>query len=276
MKRKQARRRKQNKAKNWRMPRIQARRISMPLLAIGIVALCYRFSAELLDQPIRAIMIEGPFQRVTALQIEEAISSELGSGFFSADLQRIQAQVVSLAWIDTANVTRRWPGKLEISVTEEVPAAIWGERGLLNTDGVLFVTDARHVPAELPRLSGPDGQAAAVAKRYLYLREQLISIGLDVRRLHVDPRGAWEMTLQNGVEVRFGRREIDDRTKLFLAVAAGVISSREAEIEFVDMRYSNGFTIGWKNGNSSPFREPQATGNGLVAARNAPGTGLNE
>jgi cell division protein FtsQ len=148
MKRKQARRRKQNKAKNWRMPRIQARRISMPLLAIGIVALCYRFSAELLDQPIRAIMIEGPFQRVTALQIEEAISSELGSGFIRADLQRIQAQVVSLAWIDTANVTRLWPGKLEISVTEEVPAAIWGERGLHNTDVVIFVTYARHVPPE--------------------------------------------------------------------------------------------------------------------------------
>jgi cell division protein FtsQ len=276
MKRKQARRRRLNKAGKLRMPRFQARRVSVPLFVIGIVALCYRFSAELLEQPIRSIMIEGPFQRVTALQIEEAISNELGSGFFSADLQRMQHEVIALPWIEQANVARRWPGKIEISVTEQVPAAIWGERGLLNTDGVLFVTDARHVPAELPRLSGPDDQASIVAKRYLQIREQLIPIGMDVRRLHLDARGAWEMTLQNGVDIRFGRKDVEARTNLFLTVAANIISSRETEIDFVDMRYSNGFTIGWKNGSSSPLQEAAKLGDGLVAGRSALATGLSE
>jgi cell division protein FtsQ len=276
MTQRQARRRKQKKAEQFSWPKIPVRRISMPIFAIGVIALCYRFSAEMLDQPIRSITIEGPFQRVTALQIEEAISEELGAGFFSANLTRIQNQVTHLAWIDEANVARRWPGNIEISVTEQVPAAIWGERGLLNTDGELFVSSARHIPAELPRLSGPAEQAPVVAKRYLQIREQLIPLGLDVRKVHVDARGAWELTLHNGVDVRFGRRNVDERTQLFLDVAADIISSREAEIEFVDMRYSNGFTIGWKNGERSPMPRSEIVGDGLVAGRNGPPTGLVE
>jgi DNA-binding CsgD family transcriptional regulator len=38
---------------------------------MAAMALSYQFSVQLLDQPISAITIEGPFQRVSALQIED-------------------------------------------------------------------------------------------------------------------------------------------------------------------------------------------------------------
>jgi cell division protein FtsQ len=265
MTRKQAKRRKQQKTRKIALPSIPWRRVSALLLATATISLSYHFSAALLDQPIRAIQIEGPFQRVSALQIEEAISEELENGFLSASLTAIQEMVVALPWIDQANVVRRWPGSIEISVTEQVPAATWGESGLLNTRGELFVTAARHVPAELPRLSGPDGQYALVATRYLDIREQLLPTGLDVRRVHVDARGAWEMTLSNGIDIRLGRRDVGERIQLFLDVATNIIASREQEIDFVDMRYSNGFTIGWKNGSKSPMHDPEVAENKMVA-----------
>jgi len=112
-----------------------------------------------------------------------------------------------------------------------------------------------------------------VAARYLQIREQLIPLGLGIRRVQVDARGAWQMTLQNGVEIRFGRRDVEARTQLFLDVAASIISSRESEIDFVDMRYSNGFTIGWKDG--TPAENPAAFGQEMVAGRLAI-TGLTE
>ena len=265
MTRKQAKRRKQQKGRKVSLPSFPWRKLSPLLLAIATIGLSYQFSAELLDQPIRAITIEGPFQRVTAMQIEEAISVELANGFLSANLSAIQEMVVALPWIDQANVVRRWPSNIEISVTEQIPAACWGESGLLNTRGELFVSAARHVPAELPRLSGPDGQYSIVATRYLDIREKLIPTGLDVRRLHVDARGAWEMTLANGIDIRLGRREVGDRIQLFLDVATNLISQREADIEFVDMRYSNGFTIGWKNGSRSPVHDVETAESGMVA-----------
>ena len=265
MTRKQARRRKQAPKRRFRMPSLPLARITVVLFALAVVGLTYRFSAYLLDRPISAMTIEGPFQRVTALQIEEAISDDLGAGFFSADLEAIREQITALPWIDDAKVARRWPGTLAISVTEQVPAAIWGDRGLLNTRGELFVEDARHVPAELPRLEGPDGQSPTVAQRYLDMREKLIPSGLDVRRVSLDARGAWQVTLGNGIEVRLGRRNVDARADLFLDVVAAIVASREADIEFVDMRYSNGFTIGWKDGARAPAGKNGTEEGGMVA-----------
>jgi cell division protein FtsQ len=156
---------------------------------------------------------------------------------------------------------------LRVAVTEQVPAAIWGERGLLNVRGELFVNEARHIPAELPRLSGPQHRSADVAKRYLGVRERLIPVGLDVREVRLDPRGAWDMTLQNGVEVRLGRRDVDSRTDLFLDVVADIITSRAADIGYVDMRYSNGFTIGWNNGSRTPVDDAEEEMDEMLALR---------
>jgi len=250
--RKQAKRRKDRKPRDWSKaltPVVQLLKLSV---AVTVVALSYQIGVRLLDQPIRAITVDGPFQRVSALQIEEAIEPELHRGFLSASLKDIRDRITELTWIDQARVARRWPATLEIQVTEQVPAACWGENGLLNTRGELFVTDERHIPAELPRLSGPDGRSSEVAETYLELRDQLIPMGLDLRRVDMDARGAWEITLQNGVAIRLGRRHVGERIDLFLNVVANLVSSREAEIEFVDMRYSNGFTIGWASDGETP------------------------
>ncbi len=267
MARKQARRHKQKKPARFRLPTIRMSYLLAPFVAAGIVFGTYQLSSSILDRPIRSIEISGAFQRVTALQIEEVISDQLEQGFVSADLHRMQDLIVAMPWIDQASVARRWPSRLRISVTEQIPAAIWDERGLLNVRGELFVRDAKHVPAELPLLNGPEHRSGDVAKRYLKVRERLIPIGLDLRQVHLDARGAWEMTLQNGVEVRLGRRDVDERTELFLDVVADIITGRAAEIEYVDMRYSNGFTVGWKNGSNTPEKDPQKAERGLFAAR---------
>jgi cell division protein FtsQ len=267
MARKQARRKKPKQAAWFRMPRIRVAHVVAPLVAVGVVVATYLLSASMLDRPIRSIEINGPFQRVSALQIEEAIAAELEDGFVSADLSGIQQRIVRLPWIDQAMVARRWPSQLRITVTEQVPAAIWGERGLLNVRGELFVTDARHIPAELPRLSGPENRSADVAKRYLDIRERLIPVGLDLRRVHLDPRGAWDMTLHNGVEVRLGRRDVDARTELFLDIVADIITGRAADIDYVDMRYSNGFTIGWNNGSRTPVKDLEEDMDEMLALR---------
>jgi cell division protein FtsQ len=267
MARKQAKRRKQKTTRRIQMPKIRFGRMLAPIAAVGIVFATYQLSLQMLDSEITSLEISGPFQRVTALHIEAAISAEIEAGFVGADIDRIQELIVALPWIDQARVARRWPSQISITVTEQVPAAVWGDSGLLNTRGELFVNELRHVPAELPRLSGPDASSAEVATRYLAVREQLIPLGLDVRRVHLDARGSWEMTLGNGIEVRLGRKAVADRTDLFLGVVADIITGRAIEIEYVDMRYSNGFTIGWKGGSKTPVSDPKRAAKEMLAAR---------
>ena len=267
MARKQAMRRKSKSGKTLQLPSIRIGRIVRPLIDVGIVVATYQLSLAMLDRTISSIEINGPFQRVSALQIEEAISDQIEAGFVGADLDQIRARIVALPWIDQARVARRWPSRISITVTEQVPAAVWGESGLLNTRGELFVAEARHPPAELPRLSGPDEQCAEVAMHYLAVRDQLIPIGLDLQRVHLDARGSWDMTLQNGIQVRLGRRDVAARTELFVDVVADIISSRAKEIEYIDMRYSNGFTIGWNGGAVSPSSGPTKSEQEMLAAR---------
>jgi cell division protein FtsQ len=67
-----------------------------------------------------------------------------------------------------------------------------------------------------------------------------------ITALRLDARGAWEFDLANGVTVRLGRRQIDERFERFMSTAVKVVSQRADDIQYVDMRYTNGFAIGWR------------------------------
>jgi cell division protein FtsQ len=223
--------------------RSYARRAAFVALAVGgLTALAWA-----LDRPVRVISMDGSFQRVSPGQIEKAVAPFSQAGFMSADLDGIQRAVEALPWVERARIQRRWPNSLHVTVTEQTAAARWRESGLLNTRGELFVRSAAHVPAELPRLSGPDGTESQVAQRYLSVQGRMLEAGMRIAALRLDERGAWEMDLDSGVTVRLGRREVDERIDRFIHTASQVISHRLNEIAYVDMRYSNGFAIGWRN-----------------------------
>ena len=84
--------------------------------------------------------------------------------------------------------------------------------------------------------------------------------------MQLDDRGSWEMTLQNGIEVRLGRKDVDRRTDLFLDVVADIIAGQAAEIDYIDMRYGNGFTIGWKGAGDTPASDSERTRQEMLVA----------
>ena len=57
------------------------------------------------------------------------------------------------------------------------------------------------------------------------------------------------------------------RTDLFLAVVANIITGRSADIDYVDMRYGNGFTIGWKGSPPSADPDTRQEDKKLLASR---------
>jgi cell division protein FtsQ len=85
-----------------------------------------------------------------------------------------------------------------------------------------------------------------VAKRYLASQGRVAEAGMRIVALRLDARGAWEFDLANGVTVRLGRRQIDERFERFMSTAAKVVTQRADDIQYVDMRYTNGFAIGWR------------------------------
>ncbi|MGC4029879.1 MAG: cell division protein FtsQ/DivIB [Steroidobacteraceae bacterium] len=223
------------------------RRALTPLMVLAVLAAGVFALRLVLDQPLEKVAVEGRFQRVSPLDVEKAVREVAGrQGLVAADLDKISAAVRRIPWVDRASVARRWPDGLSVQVEEQVPVARWGETGLVNLRGEVFVNDARHIPAELPELVGPEGTEGTMTQRYLAAKGPLEGVGMRLSQLRLDARGAWELALDNGVALRLGRARIDERFERFVDVAARIVGPRAAEIAYVDLRYANGFSIGWR------------------------------
>ena len=214
------------------------------MLSVGVAA--WAGTTWLMDRPVNSVRLEGPFERVTVMQVEAAISPYIKEGFVTADLRQLRSAVTALPWAQDASIRRSWPSTLNIVVTEEQAAARWGEKGLLNVYGELFVEEASHIPAELPKLSGPAGSELEVARRFFAIDTQLKQRGLNAVALRVDERGSWQLTVSNGMQVRFGAVSVDARIVRFMQALDGVLAPAASDVAYVDMRYTNGFSIGWK------------------------------
>lgn len=243
------RRRRARPPSRWSLPQLH-----IPWAALGRAALATGTAAGVLlvviwalNQPITTVSVAGRFERVAPLDVERAVKeSAAGKGLVSVDLPKVRAAVRALPWVDTVVVQRNWPRGLTVTIGEQVAAARWGDSGLLNTRGDLFAHTATHIPPELPRLSGPDGTQVGVVQRYFSMRDRLLEQGMRITALRLDARGAWELDLDNGVTVRLGRQQLDARFNTFMATAARIVAQRATDIAYVDMRYANGFAIGWR------------------------------
>ncbi len=200
----------------------------------------------LLDRPVATIQVDGSFARVNATQIEAEVLANLHGGFISLNLDGLSTTIGRLPWVDQVRIRRQWPDGLHITLIEQRPAARWGESGLLNVRGELFIDDSRHVPAGLPFLAGPPGTEGDVVERFRAARSYLLPHGLDVVGLVRDPRGAWDMTLTNGIVIKLGRHRVDERIRRYGDLVLEIVSADPGRVEYVDMRYSNGFAIGWR------------------------------
>ncbi len=229
-----------------RLPRINWMQLAPVGLGIGAIASLLGAAGLALDRPVRRIEIVGAFQRVSSLDVEHIVRERLRGGFVSANLDTLQHAIEGLPWVDHARVQRRWPDALAVQVTEQSAIARWGNTGLINARGELFIRDARHLPSELPRLEGPDGAEHDVSDVFFEIQPRMLEAGLPISALRLDPRGAWELDLASGITIRLGRRQLQERLERFLTAAAPLVASRPNDIAFLDMRYSNGFSVGWR------------------------------
>jgi cell division protein FtsQ len=235
------------RAFNFKLPALNWRRIGLSLSGIAVTGLALLALGWLLDQPIQGVIVTGRLQRVSAMDVEKVVRERLnGAGLVTVNLAAITRGLAQLPWVESAAVERSWPRGLKIEIVEQTAVARWNNAGLLNAGGDLFVTESRFVPPELPQLQGPTGSEAEVTQRYLRAQGRLTEIGMRLVALELDARGAWNLTLDSGVTVRLGRQQMDQRFDRFMIAAAKLVSQRATDIAYVDMRYSNGFAVGWK------------------------------
>lgn len=93
------------------------------------------------------IRIEGA-QRVTKNQILELSGVDIHTNLLALDLDEVKALVESHEWVESAEIDRNWPNRLQITIRERVPVALVSlKEGLHYVDrqGVAF---AKVLPPE--------------------------------------------------------------------------------------------------------------------------------
>ncbi len=199
--------------------------------------------------PLREVVVGGTVENVTRSQIEQATRVALVGNFFTVDLDQVRTVFERLPWVRQAEVRRRWPATLELSVEEHVAVARWrqadGESRLVNDRGEVFAAASDR---QLPVFAGPEGSAARMLARYREFAAALAVVGRSPETLVLSSREAWQMRLDDGVVVELGRDEarhnLSERLARFIAYYRPAMDKIHlARVGVVDMRYPNGFAL---------------------------------
>jgi cell division protein FtsQ len=83
-------------------------------------------------------------------------------------------------------------------------------------------------------------------QRYQDLAKLLRSRGMDIAKLASDGKRAWRMTLGNGVEIAIGRDQVMEKVQRFVRVYDLHLQESWAEVQAIDVRYSNGVAVRWR------------------------------
>lgn len=232
--------------KFWRKRIVVVGAAGALVLVIGVGLLAWLARPLLAGPKLTTLTLSGHLVHVDPAAVQRAVVPELGSGFFTTRVDHISAAVAALPWVASVSVRREWPHTVHIDLVEEVPVARWNGDGLMDAQGQVFVHNGDQAYASLPMLSGREDSAEDVLAQYDTLAALLQPRGIAIVALSVDARGAATVELDDGIEVRLGREDAEQRLARFSAVALPALSAKLATVAYVDMRYTNGFAVGWK------------------------------
>ncbi|WP_191603130.1 cell division protein FtsQ/DivIB [Marinomonas algicola] len=194
---------------------------------------------------IERVIVEGDLTYTSKPELHDSYRSLIGQNLTSLSLPDVMSLAISPAWVRSASVRKVWPNAILVRVEEHAPLAIWGERQLIATGGkIISPLVVPNVP--LPRLFGPDGTQKSVLEQFELVSQVLSSTDLRPMKLALEARGAWSVTLSNGLFVRLGREDVLERLQRFIAVYKSDLSGRIDQIVGVDARYPHGVSVAWK------------------------------
>lgn len=202
---------------------------------------------------IRAITVSGEVTHNNAVTLRANVAPRLSGTFLTMDLTRARLAFEAVPWVRQAVVHREFPNRLKVLLQEHQAVAYWGreaESKLLNSFGEVFEANLGEVEQDdLPRLSGPDGQAAQVLATYQTLQPLFEHTNLVLEQLELTAHGSWRARLDTGAALELGagaRVELLARTQRFLTTLTQVTARygrKPGALETADLRHEDGYAL---------------------------------
>ncbi len=198
--------------------------------------------------PIENVQLHGNVVLTRSDDIQAVLPNVKQQSFFDVDLADVSQKIQSLPWIESASVERVWPNTLNVTLTERQVAYRWGEKELVDIYGNRFLNTAPELFAKLPKIDGVEGHESEVIYAYQQLRQALGHRveSLDINYFTLNKYLSWELHLNSGLVVKFGRDNYQKRLERFSdAYLLGQIPDL-GRLKSLDFRYNKGFSVKWK------------------------------
>ena len=166
--------------------------------------------------------------------------------FFNVDINYLQSKIENIDWISSANIRRSYPNEIIIFVTEHVPIAIWNNKDYLNQYGEIFTANKKN--NKFPILISNNNKNKIIFEYLSLFSNDLIrhNINEKVVKIIEDDIRSISVILSSGITIKLGSKNVKEKIDIFFKVYQTLNSSDLSKMRYIDMRYSNGFSVGWK------------------------------
>lgn len=240
----------QAQAADW-----QARmRQATVLLLISLLVAGWVYLQQEDTLPVRHVTVEGGLQHTSRDALVEAVTPFVTGSFLDVNVAGIRDAGEQLAWVREIQVRRVWPDTLHLVVEEHQPVARWNDKGLVSERGeVFFPAGGRNDFSHLVQLQGPPDTSRLMTGKLAAVQKAVSVLGLRVSELDMDARRSWNVQFAEGLQLKLGRAESDKRLNRFVTVFANKLAPYQPHMTVVDMRYTNGLAVKWKDGEQPDF-----------------------
>jgi cell division protein FtsQ len=236
----------------WDKPHL-LRMMTIALFGISMVLLAYSLVHYALQLPIfrlRTVQLTHVPQQVDVNQLNQVVRRVVSGSFFTVDLEKTRRSFEQLPWVRKVSVRRHFPWGLEVTLEEHMPLARWNSAALVNTYGEVFAGQSK---LPLPDFNGEPDTSKQVAEMYVALSAQLAALQRSISEINLSPRFAWQLRLDNGMQLELGREQVQQRMARFVAVYPYSFATMERKVNYtdlkhVDLRYRNGFAASQLSG----------------------------
>jgi len=198
--------------------------------------------ANAMGMRIATVSLSGQRQ-VSREEIFAAAGVTDHSSLLFLDVADARAKLEAIPWIAEATVRKLYPDRLQITVTEREPFALWQQQGkvkVIAADGTVL---SEKVEPRLSSLSFVVGNgAAARARDFLAVLDKYPSIRDSVRASIYVAERRWNLKLKNGVDVRLPETNLEGA----LATLARLDREKNLlsrDITAVDLRLADRLTV---------------------------------
>lgn len=194
------------------------------------------------------VVVTQPLKEVSAEQLEYAASSVRGN-FFTADLEQARQIFEKLPWVRHADLRRRWPSRIEVTLDEHEAIAYWqdpesSDVKLLDKNALIFEGSST---ADMPVFQGSPETASLMINKFESMNKQLEPIHQRIKKLTLSNRLAWKLALEDGTVIELGKEQeqltLAQRIERLVAAYPQVVQKFEAKPSVIDLRYPSGFSV---------------------------------